>query len=377
MEYRNFFLRTGLVVAIILLLSIVACPVMALAEWKTVTVDMTSADVGQHNSLVIDPAGNPHISYYDDANKQIRYATTIDGIWTPEPVADSKGTHTTSLALDPEGNPAISYGDGDHNGMLMYTHRSGGWITETVADKSRIGDLGYHSSLVIDSAGTPHISYNNGKGEYDTMLMYATKNGTGWTSVTPDPKILGYDSSMVLDASGLPHIAFRNGMDSGYIAYASEDSSGKWDTNMVANRDGKGGDMAKDAGCDMSLALDSAGNPHIAYYNELRKELMYSSWDGKEWVTEIVDQEGETGWHPSLAMYHDQPSISYHDISKDELRLATKDLNTGKWAFSTVDKDKVGSDSSLAFDSSGHPRIAYYDERHKALKYASMEEIKI
>jgi hypothetical protein len=371
MKYRYFLSRTGFISAIIFLLLMAACPVMAHEVWTTGTVDMTSSDVGQHNSLAIDPAGNPHISYYDDENKQIRYAAVVDGSWTNGAVADSRSTHTTSLALDPEGNPGISYGDGDHDGKLMYAHLNGGWTTETVASDSGHADIGTYSSLAIDSAGTPHISYNNGKGNYDTLLEYATRNGTVWTSVTPDPKILGYDSSMVLDSSGLPHIAYLNGMDSGYIAYGYQDTPGKWSTRMVANTEGRGGDMAKNAGCILSLALDSEKNPHIAYFDKTRKELMYAFWDGKEWITEIVDQNGETGWHPSLAMYHDQPSISYYDISRGELRFATRDPATQKWVPSTVDKGGVGSDSSLAFDSTGNPGIAYYDGKHHALKYAS------
>ncbi len=62
----------------------------------------------------------------------------------------------TSLALDSAGYPHISYYD-ETNGNLKYARRdAAGWRIETVASD---GDVGQYSSLALDATGNPHISY--------------------------------------------------------------------------------------------------------------------------------------------------------------------------------------------------------------------------
>src|SRR5262249_20849987 len=63
---------------------------------------------------------------------------------------------STSIKVDAAGNPHISYYDADH-GDLKYAHKSGGvWVPEP-ADAST-DDVGKYTSLVLDASGNPHIS---------------------------------------------------------------------------------------------------------------------------------------------------------------------------------------------------------------------------
>jgi len=48
--------------------------------WTIETVN-SSSDVGEHKSIAIDASDNIHISYYDNTNKDLKYATNTSGSW--------------------------------------------------------------------------------------------------------------------------------------------------------------------------------------------------------------------------------------------------------------------------------------------------------
>lgn len=136
-------------------------------------------------------------------------------------------------------------------------------------------------------------------------------------------------------------------------------------------------------GTQTSVKVDSAGNPKISYMLPSSYDLKYAAWDGAAWSTVVVDSYGDTGYYSSLALSSaGNPRISYY-YANDPSGNRTGDLkyaycNTGAsclttptdWTVVTLDStDDVGGYTSIALDSSGNPRIAYYDFTNMNLNY--------
>jgi hypothetical protein len=354
---------SALLMALVLLVPIVAsAPAMADGGWTIQTVDSTvNLGLGYFPSLALDSSGNPHISYWDTTNYDLKYASWNGTAWSIQTV-DGAGNvgFDSSLALDSSGNPRISYYDYD-NDALKYASWSGtAWKIETV---DSTGDVGSNSSLALDSFGNPHISYY----EYtNDDLKYASWSGTAWSiqTVHSAGEISHGSSSLALDSSGNPHISYKNWTDDDkeYLKYASWNGTA-WDIETVERTGELSGGL--------SLALDSSGNPHISYDDGTNNYLKYASWSGTSWKIETVDSGGDVGYGPSsLALDSSgNPHISYSVANNHNLNYAS--WNGTAWSIQTVDSaGDVGSDSSLALDSSSKPHISYSDVTNDALKYA-------
>lgn len=379
MKHTSYLSIFSLAFALLLLMVIPVQPAMAMvpgigsAYWDKEIVDNSLGEntIALRPSLVWGKDGIPHISYYN-GNGRVRYAMMYDGGWNIETVAGTAGTMSTSMALDAAGNPAVVFGDGLHFGNLMYASRSSsGWLNKRADNgDSILGNVGQHSSLAFDPAGVPHIAYNNGN--HFASLQYATRNGTSWDiSVVDNGSSFladtGYDPSMVMDPAGRPFIAYRDGKHYGTLMMAYLGASGTWDITKVDN----GGSMTANTGYMPSIALDTAGYPHISYYDADNRDLRYASWNGTRWKLETLDTTGDVGAYSSLAIdSHNQPFISYYDATNQQLRFATRNPATQRWILWIIEGGGVGTWTSLAIDPLGHPSIVYYDTANHALKYA-------
>jgi len=342
------------------------------ASWTIETVD-SAGDVGHDDTAIaVDDNGGIHISYFDYANKDLKYAYKAMGEnWIIETADDSwsKAGFATSLAVDASGGVHISYYDGIHH-TINYAYRpsSGGWSHYTIVKTGTYGSS--DNAIAVDADHGVYILFFN-----DTNLQYAYKpSGGSWTISTG---ISGAGTtcqglSLAIEESGgyrYLHVGYSVSIWWGTpnLKYATKRLPyGAWNIETV--------DWSGEVGYRNTIALDSEGSVHMSYrrgtyYSILR--YAYKPKDGT-WTNYTVDSQAQTGVYNSLALDpYDGVHISYYDGQNGDLKYAYKPKD-GNWANYTIDATgSVGMYNSIAVDSNSHVHISYYDDTNHELKYAT------
>jgi hypothetical protein len=306
-------------------------------------------------SIAIDKAGRPHIVYLAEPN-ELRYASWIGSSWQFEKVDTwSIMGNKASLALDSNDTPHIAYYDWDERD-LKYAYKNGTIWTIEVVDE--YGDVGRMPSLAIDSHNIPHISYYNMTNlpiNDDCSLKYAVRDGNPWRAETVvDSDFYDYDesdTSLKLNATDEPRIAYA----AYQILYYASWTGSIWRIESAPKDPG-------DTGNFPSLALDSRGDPHIAYLREWDVDrLDYATKGLLGWVTQTID--AGRGYSHAIALdSRDRPHIAYTTGTVGPVPpyyLYYAEMN-GPWVLTTVDaSDGVAGPLSIAIDGCDGVHIAY------------------
>ncbi len=264
-------------------LRILHCNNANCSSGNSITLPDTEGDVGTYTSLVLDSSGNPVVSYYDATNGDLKLMHCNDpdcaggdeSITSPDQ-EDVNGDTTSddvgrwnSLALDGSGNPVISYRDRTNLDLkLMHCNDAncaGG--DESITSPDTAGDVGFGTSLALDDAGNPVVSYGHGHPNSVKVLHCANPNCDPGNVITTfsggTSNILG-STSLVLDSSGNPVVSYafqQPGLMLLHCGDASCSAGNVITDNVFGAR-------------FPSLALDATGNPVVSLARPVNNSLV-------------------------------------------------------------------------------------------------------
>jgi hypothetical protein len=160
-----------------------------------------------------------------------------------------------------------------------------------------IDSNGAGGSLALDSNGNPqvvfsHWDYARGTdGSITTIsrIDYAVWTGSNWDIQTVDPSGMG--GGLKLDSGNRPHIVYISGSNLNYSLKYGILNGGTWNIQTIDS---------SESSMIYSMALDSAGNPHVVYttyhyaenYNNesSTQDIKYAYYNGTSWIIQTIDK---------------------------------------------------------------------------------------
>ncbi|MCK4457420.1 MAG: PKD domain-containing protein [Thermoplasmata archaeon] len=284
---------------------------------ETVDDEPDDSDVGLHSSIAIDSIGTPFILYSrEDIGwySFLRLASRGPSGWTMMDINRTYGRQTTSLAIDGSDNLHLIYG---LKGSIYYrTNTSGSWSEDYVGE-GQVTDR----DLSLDSDDIPHAAFLEDEGG----IGYAHRLNGSWNKTTVNSSIDRVAVRISVDPDDLPGITWAFHVPEGGFGIQMASWNGlNWEEEIVENRTWVGGN---------SVAFDRLGNVHLTYYDiedplgDAR--LMYAVRENGSWSfeeVELVDNEGAAPrrWSCIAIDSEGQPHIAYIERGDSTLKYATK-----------------------------------------------------
>ena len=269
-------------------------------------------------------------------------AETMFGPWSPTTVSNGYFYGPGDLRVDPSGTVHIAWHDHEPGNPAAATVMPGGQISTILIGSP--GHNGWDNTLAISSSGTVHMSTINPSNFGATDgLEFRSFDGTTWTheSTIPGsgPVMYGFNTGLAMDTAGNPHMAYCGSIDwvdPGDLKYATR-TGGVWQVSSVVT----GGIRGRFP----SLALDALDRPHIAWMDidavdHSLATVRYGVLTAGVWDIEVIDtltdvKLGFPDARKSVSLVLDsqwRPHVAYSD--QKVIRYACKP--SGAWGFQTV-----------------------------------------
>lgn len=187
-----------------------------------------------------------------------------------------------------------------------------------------------------------------------------------WTIEVVDTGNVGQHSSIALDSAGRPCVSYTD-------AAANDLKLARWDGSTWVH---EVVDAAGATGWYTSIAIDSTDRPHMSYWDLGQSALRYARWTGAVWQLETVDNSGYVGQTNAIVLdAGDRPIISYYDYTNGGLKVAR--WNGQAWIIEAVETiaPLLGSGlyTAIALTPAGEPVVSHADHSNHLLKVSSHE----
>jgi hypothetical protein len=307
---------------------------------------------GSGPGLATDNNGKAHLCFADPTGG-VHYATNTSTGWSFQTIA-SGGTGFCAIALDREGRPNVVFG------ALTYGILNGStWHFESLASTVPTKGAAIAINPVTDQ---PVVAFYDSKPSLRYLVLRnRTSNGTWTLSVVDNNGDTGWMPSLVIGATGIAQLAYTDSL--GDIWHTTI-SGGKWDANLVTRSSVLPGQGR------VSIALDSSGNPHIAYagggprygtvgYSGLRyaSVITGTTWGSvgvypgpAQAVSLVIDGQN----HPHIAFSVVGTPPPSDGVLRD-LRYASYN---GTWSFAVLSHSINATGVALGLTPAGIPQMA-------------------
>jgi hypothetical protein len=337
-------------------------------------------DAGRFSSLALNSSGLPVATFTNTTTNRVSVLECPDtncDFWSAHGVGPA-ATTGSSLALDAQGRAVFSYSDfADGNlGLLSCSVAQGSVVCDPNQLIDTVGIVGSDSSLELDANDRPVISYYDFTNGNLKVAHCNEPNCVGGDESLQSPDTggnVGPFTSLELDAAGNPVVSYFDSSNSTIkIMHCNDPNCAGGDESIQSP------DPATFVGSFTSLALDALGRPVVSYYDggNGRLKVMHcndANCAGGDESIQTPDTSGLNGTYSSLAIdAFGRPAISYYDSTNGDLKIMRcNDANCaggGESIRSPDTADNVGQYTSLVLDAVGNPVVSYYDVTNADLK---------
>ena len=230
--------------------------------------------------------------------------------------------------------------------------------------------------LVIVGDEIPHIMYHDHQGEsFDpdlgdqTHAFRPSPFSDFWIrQAVADPGHDGWDNAIATHND----LIYTSSIDP--AAFGSTSGVEYWDRDKVESI----GSGPVDYEFGTSIAMDSQGNPHIAYYDwaigtQKSETLKYATKLNGTWTIETADEQRGAGKYPAIRISPEgEPAISYY-AEDGTIRYAKRTASGWK----TEEVDQIGAVPTGNTGARNMTSLDYDPNGGAAISYATFSEVKI
>jgi hypothetical protein len=257
------------------------------------SVGIDTGDRGKYASMAVGSDGHVWIAYQDVANKNLRVAHRVGGIWQTE-LADG-GTGPTpeagrwaSLALDADNQPVVAHYDAGARVLRVARKKDGAWSAITAHEGvdyddadgvHRDADVGAYAALAIQGS-TEYIAFYDTA--YQRLDLLEGFDGSYTLSTVWDQGNVGQWPSIWTDGDTLV-IAF-NDVSNGDLMVATRQGGGQFQVQRA--------DAGDWVGADTEVFIRD-GSLNVLYFDGYNNDMLHAVQAGDgSWSRAVLGAEG-------------------------------------------------------------------------------------